>query len=91
MIINLTKARALVKIFNNLPKYYRNGNYFIEQEWLDNFIELVEKHAIKTDKPYGTNSFDATRWYSFKDESILEIGNRRQECYPAVCYEIKQP
>lgn len=71
----MTLAQNFVSIINQFD-YDENGFLIVP----DGFIEAW-RDCASVSYPLGTDSFDATEQWSFKDGSTVTVNNPRQRCF----------
>lgn len=68
----------------------RDRRNFADGVLLWDFMERVRRAAVDESWPFGVDSYDATRGFTFEDGSILFVGNPEQATYPVCAYEKKE-
>lgn len=80
----MTIANEFLKELSLIGRDRRN---YADGLLLCGFMERVRRAAVDEALPFGTNSYDPTRRFTFEDGSILFIGNSYQATYPVCAYE----
>ena len=83
----MTQAQAFLR---ELGLIERDRRGYADGALLCGFMERVRRAAVDEAWPFGTNSHDPTRRFTFEDGSILFIGNSYQATYPVCAYEKKE-
>ena len=75
------------KFLKELSLIERDRRNYADGLLLCGFMERVRRAAVDEAWPFGVNSHDATRRFTFEDGSILYVGNPEQATYPVTAYE----
>lgn len=68
----------------------RDRRNFADGLALLGFMERVKRAAVDEAEPFGSNSYDPTKRFTFEDGSILFVGNPYQATYPVDAWEKKE-
>lgn len=68
----------------------RDRENFADGLLLSDFVRRVRRAAVDEAWPFGVDSYDATRRFTFEDGSVLFVGNPEQATYPVCAYEKKE-
>lgn len=74
----LNKIKPAVDLFRDEDNYV-DGNLL--KSILENIIYLEEYDHHEYD---SSDSVDSTKWFVFKDNSVLRVDNPKQEVYPCI-------
>lgn len=83
----MTIANEFLKELSLIERDRRN---YADGLLLCGFMERVRRAAVDEAWPFGIDSYDATRRFTFEDGSILYVGNPEQATYPVTAYEKKE-
>lgn len=83
----MTQAQAFLR---ELGLIERDRRGYADGALLCGFMERVRRAAVDEAWPFGVDSYDATRRFTFEDGSILFVGNPEQATYPVCAYEKKE-
>lgn len=78
------------KFLKELSLIERDRRNYADGLLLCGFMERVRRAAVDEALPFGTNSYDPTRRFTFEDGSILFVGNPFQATYPVDAWEKKE-
>lgn len=74
----LNKIKGTIDLFRDEDNYVDSG---LLKSILENMIYLDEYDHCEFD---SSDSVDSTKWFVFKDNSVLRVDNPKQEVYPCV-------